>query len=77
MSRPLDVRLREYISYGRATSEQLIRVADEIDSRFPMESQTSELRATATVQRVVCDDLEKILDGEELRGWKIEGVIPK
>lgn len=75
-SRPLEVRLREYVSFGRQTAAQLVNIADEMDARFPMESQTTELRATATVQKVVCDDLEKMLNGEELKGWKIEGRLP-
>lgn len=75
-SRPLEVRLREYIDHGRRTSEQLLQIADTMDERFPSESQTAELRATAKVQGILCTDLEKILAGEELTGWSIEGVIP-
>jgi len=75
MSRSLEIRLQEYIAHGRATSAQLVSVSDAMDARFPGESQTGELRATAKVQAIVCDDLEKMLNGEELQGWKIEGVI--
>lgn len=77
MIRPLGIRLREYISFGRRTADGLIAIADQIDEKYPDEPQTIELRATAAVQKIVCDDLEKMLDGEELKGWKIEGVIPK
>lgn len=76
-SRPLEQRLREYIDFGRTTSAGLLRIADEMDARFPTESQTGELRTTATVQAIVADDLEKMLNGEELKGWSIEGVIPQ
>ncbi|QGZ16777.1 hypothetical protein PBI_DEWDROP_130 [Microbacterium phage Dewdrop] len=77
MSRPLEVRLQEYLNHGRRTAEQLLLIANTMDERFPTESQTAELRATAKVQQIVADDLEKLLRGEELQGWKIEGVIPE
>ncbi|QNJ56014.1 hypothetical protein SEA_RASPUTIA_124 [Microbacterium phage Rasputia] len=77
MSRPLDVRLREFIDHGRRTSAQILSICDHMEERFPDEAQTSELRATAKVQAILADDLEKLLNGEELSGWKIEGVIPQ
>ena len=76
MSRPLEIRLQEYIRHGRSTSKQILDVCERMETQFPGESMTSELRATATVQGIVCDDLEKMLNGEELVGWKIEGVMP-
>lgn len=76
MSRSLEVRVREYIDHGLRTSDKLITIADTMDERFPQEAQTAELRTTAKVMRLVAGDLEKVLNGEELSGWKIEGILP-
>ncbi|AWN07799.1 hypothetical protein HOT31_gp129 [Microbacterium phage Hendrix] len=75
-SRPLEIRLREFLEQGRRTSAQIIVICDQMEERFPGEAQTTELRATARVQEILAGDLEKLLNGEELAGWKIEGVIP-
>lgn len=71
-SRPLAIRLREYLDNGRRVSAKILQIAENLEERFPGENQVLELKATANTMSVLANDLEKMLAGEELPGWSIE-----
>jgi len=66
--RPIDERITEYRDSLRLTVDGVERLVDNLG---PVVGQ--DLSSTARLLAHVADDLTKILDGVELKGWRIEG----
>jgi hypothetical protein len=74
--RPLDVRLREYASVLRSTGEQMDATAELIEAKYGKKAANTEsLRDGARLYNLLCNDLERILRGEQLQSFIIEGEI--
>ena len=73
-TRPLEVRLTEYGEALRLTVDGIIEAANVVDEVHPTKD-TGALRETACLLAHVADDIARLVDGEELRHWRIEGEL--
>jgi hypothetical protein len=75
-ARPLEVRLAEYASVLRTTGEQMDATAELIEKKYGKKAANTEsLRDGARLYNLFCNDLERILRGEQLQAFIIEGEI--
>jgi len=74
--RPLIVRLAEYASVLRTTGEQMIGTAEIIEAKYGKKAANTEsLRDGARLYTLFCNDLDRLIGGEELKAFIIEGEV--
>jgi hypothetical protein len=73
--RPIEVRLKEYAEATRALNPQMIAVAEAAEAKFGKAANTEPLRDAARLYELIANDLDKILAGEELTPFRVEGVL--
>lgn len=73
-ARSLEVRLTEYRDSLRLTVDGIRDTIGKVRSAHPGKDVTG-LADTAVLLGHVADDVSKILDGVELRGWRIDAEI--
>lgn len=74
--RSLEVRLTDYAASLHSVAEQIVFVAQQVEAANPDRNPgTQALRDSARLQNLIADDLGKLLAGEELKAWKIEGTL--
>lgn len=71
--RSLEERLTEYRNMLVDLSKQLTGVADTLDL---VGANTENIRSGIHLQNTIVDDLTKIIDGEELPVFVVEGTLP-
>jgi hypothetical protein len=69
MSRPFDIRVREYRDSLRSQADQLEEVGR-------LAGKPEVVADPCRLFRLIADDLSVMLDGGELRGFLITGEIP-
>lgn len=75
--RPLRDRVLEYSINLRAIANQLQVIVDAVEAARPDTNPgTQELRDSIRLHRLIADDIDKILRGEELQKWAITGTLP-
>lgn len=75
--RALEVRLAEYSTSLRSTAAQLVAIAEQVEALRPDENpETQGLRDSARLESLIADDLDKILAGEELKGFIVIADLP-
>ena len=70
MSRPFDIRVREY-------RDSLISQADQLDEIGRQGGNLEMVKDVTTLFRVIAVDLTKLLEGEELGLFVITGEMPR
>jgi len=74
--RPLEVRLAEYASVLRSTASQMVFTAENIEAKYGKKAaNTDSLRDGARLYTLFCNDLDRILRGEQLQTFIIEGEV--
>jgi len=74
--RPLIVRLAEYASVLRSTSEQMIETAEAVEAKYGKKAANTEgIRDGARLYGLFCNDLSRLIGGEELETFIIEGEV--
>jgi hypothetical protein len=74
--RPLVVRLAEYAFALRATAAQMVDTAEAIEAKYGKKaSNTESLRDGARLYALFATDIDKIVGGEELKQFIVEGEI--
>lgn len=71
--RPLSARLDAYITNLQSIADQGEYVAQAVNAKTGADTQP--LIDMANLQRLIADDLTKIVNGEKLSEFRIEGVI--
>lgn len=75
--RPIETRLQEYSQNLRSIADQLDDVIQQVEAvRMDENPETQPLRDSIKLYRLIADDLDKVLAGEELRGFVITGELP-
>jgi hypothetical protein len=72
-SRPLLVRVIEFRDSLRSQADQIEEILKHVD---PAAAADAGLDASVKIFRIVADDLDKLVDGQELAPWMITGVMP-
>jgi hypothetical protein len=73
-NRPLSARLDAYIANLASIADQTENLADNIDA-IKGPASTTPLRDGIRLYRIVIDDLTKVINGEQLEPFSIEGEI--
>ena len=73
--RSIEERLQEYSKATRGLIPQLKGVLAQVPEVAITVSSHTALNDAIRLYQVVADDLDKILRGEELQRWRIEGEI--
>jgi hypothetical protein len=73
--RTLEVRLREYADAQRATAAQMVATADAIQARYRDANMDPLREDGARLLAIIADDVDKLLRGEELPRFTIEGTV--
>jgi hypothetical protein len=74
--RPLVIRLAEYTAALRTTAVGMIDAAEKIEAKYGTKaSNTEPLRDGARLYGLFAADLEKMIGGEELNPFVVEGEV--
>jgi hypothetical protein len=74
--RPLIIRLAEYTQALRTTAVGMADAADKIEAKYGTKAANTEsLRDGIRLYGLLADDLDKLLGGEELNPFAIEGEV--
>jgi len=74
--RPLIVRLAEYATSLRTTAAGMVDAAEKIEAKYGVKAANTEpLRDGIRLYGLFADDLDKLLRGEELNPFVIEGEV--
>lgn len=75
-ARPLVVRLAEYASVMHSTASQMLGTAELIEAKYGKKAaNTDSLREGARLYELLAGDMDKLVGGEELGTFIIEGEI--
>lgn len=76
-TRSLETRLTEYSTNLRSIADQLQNLVDQIEAARPdVNPETQEARDGIRLYRLIADDIDKILAGEELATFIVTGNLP-
>lgn len=74
--RPLETRLIEYASALRITAAGMVDAAEKIEAKYGTKAaNTGPLREGVQLYTLFANDLDKMLRGEELNPFVVEGEV--
>jgi 23S rRNA G2445 N2-methylase RlmL len=74
--RPLAVRLQEYASTMRITAAGMVDAAEKIEAKYGVKAANTEpLRDGVRLYGLFADDMDKLVAGEELNPFVVEGEV--
>ena len=75
MTRPIEERLIEYKDSLSSVVGQLSELIYQLEFKHGANAHTDPLKDGIKFYTIVANDLQKIIDGEELKTFKVTGMI--